>query len=284
MLRRARWCSRACWTRCASAPIEAVAEAFLAEHEIDGDLWATAMAGMLLFSRGHLRLAAGDARAALRDFEQLQRRDELSGLDTPAMPSRALAGRSRIWRSASATPRGRSPRRSWRARGAGTRPSALAFALRTAGLVEGGAAGIELLRESAAAVDESRALRARALARRARRRAAARRPSPRRARAAARGARPRRSLRRAAARGRAREELVASGARPRRAALSGRDALTPSERRVAQLAADGLTNREIAQALFVTIRTVEGHLTQTYMKLDVCSREQLAAALAAPAG
>ncbi|MDQ3722047.1 MAG: hypothetical protein M3376_03045, partial [Actinomycetota bacterium] len=64
------------------------AQAFLAEHEIDGDLWETAMAGMLLLSRGHLRLAAGDARAALRDFEQLQRRDELSGLDTPAMPSR----------------------------------------------------------------------------------------------------------------------------------------------------------------------------------------------------
>ncbi|HEV2059787.1 MAG TPA: helix-turn-helix transcriptional regulator [Solirubrobacteraceae bacterium] len=53
----------------------------------------------------------------------------------------------------------------------------------------------------------------------------------------------------------------------------------PSERRVARLAAEGLSNREIAQALFVTTRTVEGHLTQTYMKLGVCSREQLAAAL-----
>ncbi len=51
-----------------------------------------------------------------------------------------------------------------------------------------------------------------------------------------------------------------------------------------KLAADGLSNREIAQALFVTIRTVEGHLTQTYMKLDVGSREQLAPALSAAAG
>ncbi|MEA2193299.1 MAG: hypothetical protein QOI73_3420, partial [Solirubrobacteraceae bacterium] len=65
---------------------------------------------------------------------------------------------------------------------------------------------------------------------------------------------------------------------------SGRDALTPSERRVAQLAADGLSNREIAQALFVTVRTVEGHLTQTYAKLDVGSREQLARALSAEPG
>ena len=79
--------------------------------------------------------------------------------------------------------------------------------------------------------------------------------------------------------GRAREELVAAGARPRRAALSGRDALTPSERRVAQLAADGMTNREIAQALFVTEKTVETHLGRAFMKLGVRSRKQLAQAL-----
>ncbi|MDQ3676299.1 MAG: helix-turn-helix transcriptional regulator, partial [Actinomycetota bacterium] len=63
-------------------------------------------------------------------------------------------------------------------------------------------------------------------------------------------------------------------------ALRGRDALTPSERRVAHLAADGLGNREIAQALFVTVRTVEGHLTHAYMKLDISSRDELAGAFA----
>jgi DNA-binding CsgD family transcriptional regulator len=72
---------------------------------------------------------------------------------------------------------------------------------------------------------------------------------------------------------------VATGARPRRAARSGADALTPSERRVARLAADGLSNRDIAQALFVTVRTVEGHLTQAYVKLDIGRREELAPAL-----
>ena len=82
---------------------------------------------------------------------------------------------------------------------------------------------------------------------------------------------------------RAREELLATGARPRRAARSGADALTPSERRVCRLAADGLSNRDVAQALFVTVRTVEGHLTQAYMKLDVSGREQLADALESPA-
>jgi DNA-binding CsgD family transcriptional regulator len=79
---------------------------------------------------------------------------------------------------------------------------------------------------------------------------------------------------------RARDELIAAGGRPRRLVLTGLDSLTPSERRVAQLAATGLPNREIAQHLFITARTVEGHLTHAYQKLDVTSREQLPAALA----
>ena len=70
-----------------------------------------------------------------------------------------------------------------------------------------------------------------------------------------------------------------AGGRPRRAVLSGRDALTGCERRVAALAAQGLSNRDIAQTLFVTLRTVEGHLTGAYRKLDIDSREELAAAL-----
>jgi DNA-binding CsgD family transcriptional regulator len=79
---------------------------------------------------------------------------------------------------------------------------------------------------------------------------------------------------------RAHTELVASGARPRRVLLSGVDALTPSERRVADMAAAGRTNREIAQALFVTARTVEGHLTHVFQKLGIESRAELPRALA----
>ena len=79
---------------------------------------------------------------------------------------------------------------------------------------------------------------------------------------------------------RAGTELAATGTRPRRPPHSGLDALTPSERRVAQMAAEGLGNREIAQALFVTEKTVEWHLGQAYRKLDVHSRRELPAILA----
>jgi DNA-binding CsgD family transcriptional regulator/tetratricopeptide (TPR) repeat protein len=79
---------------------------------------------------------------------------------------------------------------------------------------------------------------------------------------------------------RANEELAASGARPRRTALRGPDALTPAERRVALLAAEGMTNRQIAQALFVTPKTVEKHISNTYGKLGIGSRNALVAALA----
>jgi DNA-binding CsgD family transcriptional regulator len=78
---------------------------------------------------------------------------------------------------------------------------------------------------------------------------------------------------------RALAELQAAGGRPRRYELSGAESLTPSERRVSGMAAEGLSNPQIAQALFVTRRTVETHLTNAYRKLDISSREELAEAL-----
>jgi DNA-binding CsgD family transcriptional regulator len=74
-------------------------------------------------------------------------------------------------------------------------------------------------------------------------------------------------------------ELRAAGVRRRPKALSGPQGLTPSERRVAELAAAGCSNRDIAQALFVTINTVETHLTRTYQKLGIKRRTDLAQAL-----
>jgi len=79
----------------------------------------------------------------------------------------------------------------------------------------------------------------------------------------------------------ARAELRASGIRLRRAAATGADALTPSERRIADMAADGLSNPEIAQELFLTVKTVEMHLTHAYRKLDIRGRTDLTDALAA---
>ena len=79
---------------------------------------------------------------------------------------------------------------------------------------------------------------------------------------------------------RAQAELQAAGARPRRPALTGPDALTPTEHRVATLAAAGHSNPDIAQQLYVTRRTVETHLTHAFQKLDITNRDQLAACLA----
>ena len=76
-----------------------------------------------------------------------------------------------------------------------------------------------------------------------------------------------------------RAEIYATGARPRTTALQGVLALTASERRVADLAADGQTNRDIAQTLYVTPKTVEVHLSHAYRKLGIGSRRELAGAL-----
>jgi DNA-binding CsgD family transcriptional regulator len=79
----------------------------------------------------------------------------------------------------------------------------------------------------------------------------------------------------------ARSELRASGIRLQRDAASGAEALTPSERRIAEMAASGLSNPEIAQELFLTVKTIEMHLTRTYRKLDIRRRADVARALGA---
>jgi DNA-binding NarL/FixJ family response regulator len=77
----------------------------------------------------------------------------------------------------------------------------------------------------------------------------------------------------------ANDRLAATGARPHRPVGGGRESLTASERRVAELAARDRTNKEIAQELFVTVKTVELHLSNVYRKLRIGSRRQLAEAL-----
>jgi DNA-binding CsgD family transcriptional regulator len=71
-------------------------------------------------------------------------------------------------------------------------------------------------------------------------------------------------------------ELSSTGARPRRLMLSGVESLTPSERRVADLAAREKTTRMVAEALFITPKTVEFHLRNIYQKLSIRSRAELA--------
>jgi DNA-binding CsgD family transcriptional regulator len=155
-------------------------------------------------------------------------------------------------------------------------PRALGVALRVAGLSRGGEPGLQLLNESVSVLRESPAMLERAhslvelgaAVRRAGRPAMAREPLAEALDLAARcGARPLAV--------RAREELQAAGARPRREWRTGVEALTPSELRVARLAADRRTNREIAQELFVTVKTVEGHLARAYGKLGITGRAEL---------
>jgi DNA-binding CsgD family transcriptional regulator len=159
-------------------------------------------------------------------------------------------------------------------------PRALGVALRACGTLDSSEAGVKLLRDAATVLDGSpaRLEHARALLhlggalRRQGRRVDSREPL-RQALALA---------DRLGALGLAQEaqaELAATGARPRRIQLTGADALTPTERRVAELAAAGHGNREIAQALFVSRKTVEMHLGHAYRKLDISSRGELADAL-----
>ncbi|MDH2429480.1 AAA family ATPase [Sphaerisporangium sp. TRM90804] len=159
-------------------------------------------------------------------------------------------------------------------------PPALGRALRVAGLVTGGEPGLALLREAVAVLEPSRAALERAKALVDLGAALHRAGESARARDLLRqgaahaetcGARPLVEL--------AREELRGTGARPRRTAVSGVGALTPTERRVARLAAAGASNRDIAEALFVLPKTVEVHLTSVYRKLGVRGRAHLARSL-----
>lgn len=157
----------------------------------------------------------------------------------------------------------------------------IGIALAAQGVVAG-PDGVEVLRESVETLSATRARleHARALVdlgaalRRANHRKEAREPLRKGLDVAHRcGARPLED--------RARTELEATGARPRSAVLSGVDSLTPSEVRVARMAVDGMTNREIAQGLFVTAKTVETHLRHVYQKLGVSKRTELGGALTA---
>jgi DNA-binding CsgD family transcriptional regulator len=237
-------------------------------------------------ARGRLRLAQGRAAEALADFRAC---GELFGADVWGMPIRetgyvhARSGAAlallRLGRRQDAVRLADAELADVRAFGA---PRALGIALRVAGLARGGPEGLALLRESAAVLDDSPALleRARSLAelgaalRRDGQRAAARDPLARALELAA-------GCAAGPLAARARDELRAAGARPRRPWRTGVDALTPSELRVARLACDGRSNREIAGELYVTLKAIEGHLARAYAKLGIEGRGQLADALAA---
>jgi DNA-binding CsgD family transcriptional regulator len=237
-----------------------------------------------VYARGRLRLESGAAEGALVDFIEVGDLAESVQFLNPAFVpwrSHAAIALQRLGRQDEARVLAREEldlSRSWGA------PRTVGISLRALGLVEGGQAGelllleaVEILAGSPARLEHARALvDLGALLRRGNSRSEARTLLRQ-------GVELAHQCGATALVARGNDELAATGAHPRTILLSGLDALTASERRVAQMAAGDMSNKEIAQALFVTVKTVEQHLGRVYRKLDIGSRRELGAALAAPA-
>ena len=233
-----------------------------------------------LYARGRLRLASDRVEESLVDFLSAGALAESLHFRNPAfVPWRSQAAlvAHRLDRMDEARALAVEELELSRAWGAAR---TVGVSLRALGLIEGGEAGLGLLREAVTVLANSpaRLEHARALVDLG---AALRRDNSR--------SQARQVLREGIEHAhrcgattliqRANDELAATGAHPRTMLLTGAAALTASERRVAHMAARDLSNKEIAQALFVTVKTVEQHLGRVYRKLDVPSRRQLGAAL-----
>jgi len=256
----------------------------------EAELTANGLAGALpdhmwfalpLFVRGQLRVEQGRFAEAAADFDGIARLAASgSGMVVlPVLQSRTYAVRAYaavgdVERARALAEQTLAQARRWGA------PSGVSRALRALSDTLDGDDRVPLLEEAVALLDGSPALLARLHAlhdlgralRRVGRRVDAR-PPLREALELA---------RRCGASGVARDaafELQATGEKVRRWTPIGVESLTPSERRVAELAASGMTNRQIAQTLFLTVKTIETHLAATYDKLGIRSRRALPTAL-----
>jgi DNA-binding CsgD family transcriptional regulator len=239
----------------------------------------------LRYASGVLRAAAGNHEGAIEELRGCALDDPAFGGENPAVlawRSAAALSLAELGRHAEARELAADELR--RAEGFGA-PRAIGIARRACALVgpaaeraSGLSGAVEVLASSPARLEHARALTdLGATLRAAGQRTAAREPLLEALTLASRcGAL---DLQR-----RARAELAAIGVRPRTAEHDGAASLTPSERRVAELAAEGDTNREIAQILFVTEKTVETHLGRAFRKLNITSRRQLPDVLLAAAG
>ena len=248
--------------------------------EFTGPILAGSFGVMLLAHRGRVRIAAGVLDSGVRDLLDADRRMAAAGLrlsvQTDWVPSAALAIRE-LGRPAEAAELATRELADATAFGG---PRRRGIALSLSGLLDSSDDGlarlhqaVEILARTPAQLERARALVNLGEGLRVRgRRAEARK-------ALIQGLEIGHRCGSGALVQRARSELVASGARPRRTAVSGPDALTPAELRTARMAAAGLSNREIAQSLFVSSKTVESHLSQAYAKLSISSRRELAGAL-----
>ncbi|MGN6188266.1 MAG: helix-turn-helix transcriptional regulator [Conexibacter sp.] len=257
--------------------------------DADGELEAGDLTGhipevflysIVLASRGQLRLAQGRLEEAAADLLELDRLSKGWGaIGAPAPPARICAARVLAATGEHERARAKAEAALAHARRWGA-PTLLGYALRTVAMTTDGPERRATLEEAVAVLADSpsRLELAEALAdlgallRRGGQRADARAPLREALELA----------RRCGAAGLARrafDELAATGETVRRWTPIGVESLTPSERRVAELAAGGMTNRQIAQTLFVTVKTVETHLAAAYDKLGIRSRRELPEAL-----
>ena len=252
---------------------------------LDAEHWPLVIGFLpLLYARGRIRVARGDHAAGLEDLLWIldaRRRvgwtgDQMPPVDADA--ALALLGAGERLRAQELIDASLAAARAF------GMPRSEGLRLRVAGLISGGEPGIELLHESVAVLDRShdRLERTKSLIalgealRRANRRSEGREHL-------ASGMELAHECGAAALVARARDELRAAGARPRRIVRSGVDSLTASELRIVRMAAEGASNREIAQDLYLSVKTVEMHLTRAYSKLNLSghgARRRLAGGLA----
>lgn len=249
---------------------------------LDGALPNFFMANFLLAARARLALAEGDPQGALADLGELDRRArEWRAADPRAHSRLCLTAEALVQLGGSDLQARRVARAAREEAGRWGTPRAMGVALRTLALTVPGderkrllVAAVERLSIDSAPLERARSLLVLGSSlRQAGRREEAQ--GPLREALDLAGARQAASIA-----DRARAELLIAGARPRRDRITGRDALTASELRVARMARDGKTNREIAKELCVALRTVETHLTHAYRKLGISARRELAEAFA----
>jgi DNA-binding CsgD family transcriptional regulator len=234
----------------------------------------------VLAERGRLRIASGELEAGASDMLEANRRMAAAGCDLSVLVDWAPTAVGALARLGRADDAAAVAQREVQAAIAFGAPRRKAMALGARGGLDGGPEGLAQLQEAVSLLADSpaRLERARALVnlgiglRRRDQALAAREPL-------AAGLDLAHQCGAVALAEAARAELVATGARPRRASLRGPGALTPAELRTAEMAAAGMSNREVAQALFVSTKTVETQLSQAYAKLGIDSRGALAEAL-----
>ncbi len=256
------------------------AESVLEQAATAGEATRVFATAQLLLARGRLRVAQGRVDEGIEDLRESGRWSLETDVINPASGAwRSELAHALVGVGQTVEARRLADEELELARQVGA-PRTLAIALRAAARVESGDKEIKLLREAIGLVENSPALLERARCHAALGAVLRGTIDPTEAREPLRvavdlasqcGARPLENW--------ALEQLRATGARPRRKAATGVDALTASERRIAELAAEGRRNREIAQGLFVTTHTVEFHLRNAYRKLGISNRAGLRTAL-----